>query len=131
MENSIEFQFRDLPACSAVPQRTAPPRAPKKTMLNKNVYKKNYLTCSHPKVLWVDNPHKHFLYQHEIFFTWINQNLLIRVTIATLSIQDKITETVYELPVNIINNIFIIILKVSIYTNNPQAPNNTLSFLHW
>jgi len=66
---------RDLPACSAVPQRTAPSRAPKKIILNQNVYTKLYLTCSHPEVLWVDNPHKHFLYEHEIFFTWINQNL--------------------------------------------------------
>lgn len=55
----------------------------------------------------------------------------LRVTITTLSIQDKITEKVYELPVNIINNIFATISKLSIYTNNPQAPNNRLSFQHW
>ena len=55
----------------------------------------------------------------------------LRVTITTLSIQDKITEKVYELPVNIINNIFATISKLSIYTNNPHAPNNRLSFQHW
>ena len=50
--------------------------------------------------------------------------------ITTLSIEDKIRETVYKLPVNI-NNIFIIISKFSIYTTNQQAPNNRLLFLHW
>jgi hypothetical protein len=53
------------------------------------------------------------------------------ITNTTLSIQDKITETVYELPVNIIKHIFTITSKLSIYTTNPQAPNNSLSFLHW
>jgi hypothetical protein len=82
----------------------------------REVYTKFYLTCSHPKVLWMANPHKHMLYEHEIFSTWRNQNIFILngryiyiyiyiyiymqldVTITTLSILEKITETVYELP---------------------------------
>jgi hypothetical protein len=56
------------------------------------------------------------------------------VTLTRNSFQDQKTETVYELPVNITfleDNRFIIISKCSVYTTNPQAPNNRLSFLHW
>ena len=65
--DTIGNRTRDLPACNAVPQPTAPPRAPPRLRIKLKL-KLNYIT----KFL--------FLYYHTKFFISVNSNSSISVT---------------------------------------------------